>query len=211
MGVKKISEIPKKVTQEPKVNLFTTRIRVDSGDSQRFIHSAATRGIPKGKCCPNHPKKECDVKFIDLSDPVRDKTMKNNRGPTLLRRSRRKCGPCPIHKMSQLLFSDDDLQCYQAFASAIICGEAMPKSFGYPSRYLNYCVKNQHNPDLSKQFPFPPGAPVHSIMLNGRETLVVIPQAASTGSSHEQPHAPSTVSGGREYSGGRNSDRKKHP
>ena len=39
---------------------------------------------------------------------------------------------------------------------------------------------------------------------------MIIPQAATTASSHEQPHAPSTVSGGREYSGGRNFD-KKHP
>jgi len=47
--------------------------------------------------------------------------------------------------------------------------------------------------------------------LIGRETWVIIPHPATAALSHEHPHAPSNIPGGRdhEYSGGRNPDKRR--
>ncbi|PPQ86490.1 hypothetical protein CVT25_007549, partial [Psilocybe cyanescens] len=94
--------------------------------------------------------------------------------------------------MSHSIYTDVDIERFRAFASALVSGKAMPESFGYPLGYLDYCIENQHSQDPSLRLPFPPGAPIHTAIINGRETKMLVPVGAISA-----PNQTGTQSGGR--------------
>lgn len=140
IGVKKIKDLPKKVSKVPEI--IVSNIEHRPGRNRMVNAKIRSQG---------------QVVLNTIDKFIREMVQERSKGIKSKGRTKKTFHPS---SMSQHIYNDEDLRSFCAFANAIQRGEKMPKSFGYPLGYLDYCIKHQHDPDVSKRLPFPPGAPI---------------------------------------------------
>jgi len=153
LGIVKIGDLPKKISPiNPSISLFGVAT-AGSRDPISFIDKMIEE-LP-----------EFHHRMVSKGSSMVDKEC---------RRARYHPHP-PTCSMADAQLTEIERQRYKDFGALVASGREIPESCFVPLGYVAYCIQYQHDEDPSKRLPLPLGTPVQTILVNGRETLALVP------------------------------------